>query len=123
MTFKGATQRWRKMNAKRVKAISGLFIGGAAPENKIEAVIIAEATEDNSDLTVTDGAQEKIELDVSDAALGDIVTASFNKDIEDLIVTGYVSEAGKVQVLVTNETGASVTISQPYTVKVAVVKI
>jgi len=122
MAFKGKVQRWLKMNAGHVIARSGLWVGGNAAANKVDKFLVGSASETSADLTVTSGNQEKVEVTVTGAALGDLVIASINKDASDLIVTGYVSAANTVQVLVANETAGSVTISQPYEVNVLVIQ-
>jgi hypothetical protein len=59
---------------------------------------------------LADGALEAVEVTVTGAQLGDFVLASHSLDVTDLIVTGSVTAANTVTVLVTNSSGGALNI-------------
>lgn len=122
MAFKGVSQRWRKMRAKNLIALKSLFVGGAEDKNKVSGFIRETITEDSSDWTIVAGVHDSREEDVSGAELGDQVLVALNKDHDGLIVDGYVNDEDKVTVVAVNESGSSVTISQPFDINILVIK-
>lgn len=123
MAFAGAAQRWHRLRVRAVMALNGLYVGGTDSTNRVKEFLVGSKSETSSDLTVGAGDQEKVEVTVTGAALGDIVIVAIDKDHADMIVSGYVSAADTVQVLVHNETAGSLTISQPYDINVLVIKV
>jgi len=122
MAFKGAVQRWRKMQARHVQALKGLFVGGIEDENKVNKFISKTITEDDADWTVANDAHETRVEDVEGAEVGDQVMVALSKDHEGLVLDAYVNEDDKVTLVAINESGASVTISQPFDINILVIK-
>jgi hypothetical protein len=54
--------------------------------------------------SVAAGAQATTTVTVTNAALGDTVVVGFNKDLQGMMLTGYVSTAGTVTVVLRNDT-------------------
>ena len=59
---------------------------------------------------ITSGSQVTTTVTVAGAILGMSAQAAFSADIQGLIMTAYVSAANTVKVVLTNETGSTVTI-------------
>ncbi len=62
--------------------------------------------------TVTDGTQVTTTVSLPGCLLGDEVTCSFNYDIQQMQLTGAVKEDGTIEVVLRNETGADITLTQ-----------
>lgn len=60
--------------------------------------------------TITSGAQSTKTVTCAGAVLGQAAEASFNADLQGLVVTAYVSAADTVTVVAYNGTGGSVSI-------------
>ena len=57
---------------------------------------------------VGNGAQTTTTVTVTGAALGDEVVCSFNKDLQGMRLTGYVSATDTVTVVLRNDTGGAI---------------
>ena len=69
------------------------------------------ATLANNPASISDNALLETEITVTGAALGDMVIASFDKDLVGLIISAYVSTANTVNVHLHNETGGAVNLA------------
>lgn len=70
--------------------------------------------------SLVSGASESTTIAVTGAALGNIVEASFNLDLQGLTLIGYVSSANTVTVVLSNLTGGTIDLASG-TLKVRVV--
>lgn len=70
---------------------------------------------------VAAGSKVSTTVDVSGASLGDFVLVSFSLDLQELTLTGYVSAANTVEVVLANLTGAAVDLASG-TISVLVLK-
>jgi hypothetical protein len=61
--------------------------------------------------SIADGDEEAVEVTVTGAQLGDFVLASHSLDVTDLTVTGSVTAANTVTVIVANNTGGAIDIA------------
>lgn len=80
---------------------------------------MASATYDPPNLTSP--AQTTTTVSLANAALGDYVLVSFDQPLQGLMMTGFVSAAGTVTVLLSNNTGADVNLSSG-TLRVRIIK-
>jgi hypothetical protein len=83
-----------------------IIIGGGAP---ILKHLSSTATWDPAN--VANGAQVTQTITVTGAALGDEVTCAFNKDLQGMRLTGYVSAANTVTVVLCNDTGGAINLA------------
>ena len=60
--------------------------------------------------SIADGNEEAVEVTVTGAQLGDFVLASHSLDVTDLMITGSVTAANTVTVIVANNTGGALDI-------------
>ena len=74
-------------------------------EGHIKGIMYAQGTLDAGSLV--DAAGETETITVNGAALGDIVMASLDVDIQDMTVTAYVQAANAVEVRIQNESGTT----------------
>ncbi len=58
--------------------------------------------------SIADGDEEALEITVAGAALGDFVLASLSIDVADLALSGAVTAADTVTLVLSNNTGAGV---------------
>lgn len=94
-----------------VDSSSRLRIKGSAPANETDGSVVgldlsASTTYDPPNLV--DAAGVTTTVTVAGAALGDFAIASFNKDLQGITVTAYVSAANTVSVSFQNESGGAV---------------
>ena len=80
-----------------------IIIGGGAPITKH---LSATATYDPPSIAA--GAQTTTTVTVNGAALGDEVTCSFDKDLQGMQMTAYVSATDTVTVVIRNGTGGAI---------------
>lgn len=59
---------------------------------------------------IANGATAILSLTVTGAALGKFVRAAFNLDLQGCTISGYVSAANTVKVVITNNTGGNITL-------------
>ena len=58
--------------------------------------------------SIGDGNEEALEVTVTGAALGDFVLSSLSIDVADLVLTGAVTAADTVTLILANNTGGAV---------------
>tara|TARA_R100000458_G_C8261393_1_gene236874 strand:+ start:118 stop:432 length:315 start_codon:yes stop_codon:yes gene_type:complete len=58
--------------------------------------------------SIADGDEEALEVTVTGAALGDFVMSSLSIDVADLVLTGAVTAANTVTLILANNTGGAV---------------
>jgi len=78
------------------------------------------ASETHDFASLVDGAGETGSIAVTGAALGDFVQVSFSLDLQDMILTAYVSAADTVEYRLQNESTATVNLASG-TIRVRVV--
>ena len=83
-----------------------IIIGGGTP---ILKHLSTTATWDPGNLA--DGAQTSVATTLTGAALGDEVSCSFSLDLQLLQLTGHVSSANNVTVVLQNHTGGAINLS------------
>lgn len=90
----------------RVRIDDAIIIGGGA---KIARHLSGTKTWDPA--SVSDGAQTSTTVTVTGAALGDEVTCSFSNSLQLMRMSGYVSAANTVTVVLSNNTGGAIDLS------------
>lgn len=83
-----------------------LYFTGSATRRRIAEGLEASATWNPASVAV--GASVTTTVAVTGAAMGDYVVASFGVDLSGLVLTGYVSVAGTVTVVLSNPTAGAV---------------
>lgn len=61
--------------------------------------------------SIADGDEQAVEVSIPGAQLGDFALASHSLDVTDLMVTGSVTAADTVTVIVANNTGGAIDIA------------
>jgi len=61
--------------------------------------------------SIGDGNEEALEITVTGAALGDFVLSSLSIDIADLVLTGAVTAADTVTLILANNTGGAINLA------------
>jgi len=87
----------------RVQALS---IGTSGETSSIKGMRKGSKTFDPP--SISDGAQTTTTVTVSFASLGETVMVSFSLDLQDIVLTGYVSAANTVTVIFRNDTGGAI---------------
>tara|TARA_R100000322_G_scaffold154713_1_gene113628 strand:- start:1091 stop:1402 length:312 start_codon:yes stop_codon:yes gene_type:complete len=86
---------------------------------ELDSILTASKTWDAG--AIGDGNEEALEISVSGAALGDFVLCSLDVDVADLALSGAVTAADTVTLVLGNDTGGSVDLAST-TANVMVIK-
>tara|TARA_R100001230_G_scaffold25546_1_gene20940 strand:- start:3414 stop:3725 length:312 start_codon:yes stop_codon:yes gene_type:complete len=86
---------------------------------RLDDILSASKTWDAG--SIGDGNEEALEVTVSGAALGDFVLSSLDVDVADLVLTGAVTAADTVTLILANNTGGAVDLAST-TANVLVIK-
>jgi len=82
---------------------------GTTNSNQSNYMIVkARATTAWNPASLVDAAGETKSITVTGAELGDMVLVSFSLDLQDIVLTGYVSAANTVEARLQNEGAATV---------------
>ncbi len=115
--FTVATMDAEGVEAERFRVTAaGITIAGGSP---LAGYLSATTTWNPG--AVNTGTQTSKTITVTGAAVGDLVIAGFNQDLQSTQMTAYVSSANTVTVVLSNETGGDITFTSG-TLKVAVFK-
>jgi len=99
-----------------------MVVGNQFPLNKLGQVNILSTTtgyqgtvfygtQAYSATTITNGNRAVVTITTPNAALGDMVTASYDKDLQGITMFGYVNATNSVTLILSNNTGGSVTLA------------
>lgn len=86
---------------------------------ELDNILTASKTWDAG--SIDDGNEEALEIDVSGVALGDFVLCSLDVDVADLVLSGAVTAADTVTLILANNTGGAVDLAST-TANVMVIK-
>ncbi len=72
---------------------------------------VAYGTQAYGSTTIANGARTTVNITTPGAALGDMVTAAYDKDLQGVTVFGYVNATNATTLILSNNTGGSVTLA------------
>ena len=91
--------------------LNALFQDGSVVKLAQQGDTVLEGSATWDPASVANGAKTTTTITITGAVLGDFVIASFSLDIQSMTISGYVSAANTVTVVLANNTGGAVDLS------------